>query len=80
MKKTKLKLFRGLNNDIALRIYAVILAIIIWFVMSVTLYPTVYKTIRNVPVTIDTTGTNAADYMLKPINAKNNSKHKRHEI
>ena len=36
--------------------------------MSVTLYPTVYKTIRNVPVTIDTTGTNAADYMLKPIN------------
>ena len=58
MKKTKLKLFRGLNNDIALRIYAVILAIIIWFVMSVTLYPTVYKTIRNVPVTIRITSYN----------------------
>lgn len=65
--KTKFKLLRGLDNDIMLRIYAIILAILIWFIMSITQYPTVSKTIDNVSVTIPTQGTIASDYSLSPV-------------
>jgi len=70
MKKIKLKFLRAPENDIALRIYAVILAILIWFVMSITLYPTIYRTIENVPVSIDIKGTIAEDYSLSAANFK----------
>lgn len=39
--------------------------------MSITLYPTITKTISNIPLMeIDTTGTSAQDYQLTPINLK----------
>lgn len=71
MKNKKLRSILGLDNDIVLRIYSILLAILIWFIMSVTLYPTIEKTIDNVPVEITIEGTNAEAYHLEPINFKN---------
>ncbi len=68
MKMPKIKFLSGKNYDFVLRIYAVVLAILIWFILSITLYPTITRTISNVPVTIKTEGTIAADYLLSPVN------------
>ena len=65
----KLRFLRNTTNDIFLRIYAIILAILIWFIISVTLYPTITRTINNVTVApIITTGTVAEDFGLSPVN------------
>lgn len=70
MNKKKLIHFSGLDNDIVLRIYAVILAIAIWFIMSITLFPTITVTIKNIPITIPTQNSTAASYNLEPISFK----------
>ena len=68
MKFKKIKLLTHATNDILLRIYAVVLAILIWFIISVTMYPTVTRTINNVPVVpIVTKGTAAEDFGLSPV-------------
>lgn len=69
MNFKKLRFLRNTTNDIFLRIYAIILAILIWFIISVTLYPTITRTINNVTVApIITTGTVAEDFGLSPVN------------
>lgn len=69
MKLKKIKFLTNTTNDIVLKIYAVVLAVLIWFIISVTLYPTVTRTINNVPVVpIVTKGTAAEDFGLRPVN------------
>lgn len=69
MNFKKLRFLRNTTNDIFLRIYAIILAILIWFIISVTLYPSITRTISNVTVApVVTTGTVAEDFGLSPVN------------
>ena len=64
----KLKFLKAPTNDFFLRIYAVILAVLIWFVISITLYPTITKTVNNISVSeIVTDGTIAMDYNLTAV-------------
>ena len=67
-KKDKSKKKRG--ADFGLKILAVILAVIVWFVLSITQYPIINKTITNVQVTFSTAGTKAEEKGLSPINYK----------
>lgn len=72
MKKNKKKQKASFDNDFLLRIYAIIGAVIIWFIMSITLYSSLNKTIRDVPVEIDEKGiAYAAQYGLESIDFKN---------
>ena len=48
-------------------IISVLLALILWFVISITIYPTTPKTINNVPLSIDITGTSAESNGLSVI-------------
>ena len=59
-----------LGSDLGQRILAVILAIIIWMILSITQYPTISKTISNVPVDITLTGTIAEEKGLSALNFK----------
>lgn len=66
--KKKLIIFRTPTNDFFLRIYAIVLAILIWFIMSITLYPTITKTIDNVVLQpIVTKDTSAEQNLLSPV-------------
>ncbi len=48
-----------LTSRFALMIFSILSAILIWFVVSVNVYPTTPRTIYNVPVVIDLEGTSA---------------------
>ncbi len=85
MKMKLPKLFSKKSNDFILRIYAVVLAVLIWFIMSITLFPEMYKTIENVPVSISISGTDAERNGFSPINFSGTTvdvqiKGKRYEI
>ena len=56
------------SADFGLRILAVVCAVIIWFALSITQYPTISKTINNVHVTFPTDGTVAAEKGLSALN------------
>jgi len=64
-----LKLFRALRAGLAkkaqanlsLAIYSVLIAILAWFVISMTFYPSVPKTIKNVELSLDISGSSAAE-------------------
>lgn len=60
-------LFSGLKNNLSLAIYSVIIAILAWFVISMTMYPSIPKTIENIPIDLDISGTSAADNGLSVI-------------
>lgn len=60
------------ESDFVLRILAVVIAIIIWVVLSITQYPTTTIQIANVPVVFALDGTKANDKSLSPINLPNN--------
>lgn len=51
--------------DFGLRILAIIIAIIIWFILSITEYPTINKTITNVPVVFSTENNAASEKGLQ---------------
>ena len=51
---------RMFNNRMATMIFSVVIAVILWFVISITIYPTTPVTLNNVPLTVDLTGTAAA--------------------
>ena len=57
-------------SDFVLKITAVIIAIIIWFALSITQYPTVNKTITNVPVDFSMHGTTAETKGLSALGYK----------
>ena len=54
--------------DFGLRIVAVIAAIIVWFILSITQYPTINRKISDVPVTISLDGTIAKEKGLSALN------------
>lgn len=66
-KKIKSKLVKGAQNNLSLAIYSLIIAILLWFVISMTFYPSVPKTIENVELSLDLSGTSASDMGLTVI-------------
>ncbi|WP_295210351.1 CdaR family protein [Ruminococcus sp.] len=68
VKKTKKERKHG--ADFGLRILSIIIAVIIWFALSITQYPTINKTITNVPVVFSLDGTAAQDKGLSALNYK----------
>lgn len=69
-KMNKEKNPRGQISDFVLRILAVVIAVIIWFALSITQYPTVNKTIINVPVDFSMSGTTAESKGLNALGYK----------
>lgn len=65
MEKVDKKKTSWFSSDLSLRIIAVIIAIIIWLFLSITEYPTINKTITNVPVVFSTDGTAAEEKGLQ---------------
>lgn len=57
------------SADFGLRILSIILAVIIWFVLSITQYPTINKTITGVPVVFTIDGTAAQEKGLSVIDS-----------
>lgn len=59
----KLKSFhpimRMFDNRLATMIFSVVIAVIIWFVISITIYPTTPVTVNNIPLVVDLKGTAA---------------------
>ena len=53
----KNKINNLLRHDTSVKIISIILAIIIWFVISIGEYPTIKKMLYNVPILINTEGT-----------------------
>lgn len=66
-KNIKAKIQNSFRNNLSLVIYSVIIAIIAWFAISMSLYPSTKTTISHIPVIIDLTGTDAADSELSVI-------------
>ena len=70
MEKMKEKRTSLLATDLGLRIEAIIIAVIIWLFLSITEYPTINKTITNVPVVFSMDGTLASEKGLQPTGYK----------
>lgn len=66
-RNVKNNLLKSFRNNLSLAIYSVIIAIIAWVIISTTLYPSVPKTIENIPLDVDITGTSAAENGLSII-------------
>lgn len=69
LKNIKNHLLNSFNNNTAMIIYSIIIAILVWFVISITIYPTTPKTLSNIPLEIDITGTSAEENDLSVISA-----------
>ncbi|MBQ8296827.1 MAG: hypothetical protein IJX77_03490 [Ruminococcus sp.] len=57
----------GFKKNLSLAIYSLIAAILAWFVISMTVYPSIPKTIENIPVELDISGTAASENGLSLI-------------
>ena len=66
-KKLFENLKQALMRDRSLMVISLLIAIVIWIVVSITVYPTTDKTIYNVPVKIDLDGTYAQSQNLEVI-------------
>ncbi len=72
-KKTRKKKKRSLRDsgtDLSLRILALLIAIISWFVLSITQYPTVTRTVTGVHVDFNMEGSKAQEKGLDALNYK----------
>ncbi|NLK70670.1 MAG: hypothetical protein GX286_04435 [Clostridiales bacterium] len=58
---------RSIRHDGTIVIYSLIIAILLWFIVSIKIYPETPKMIRDVPITIDLTGTTAAENNLEVV-------------
>lgn len=56
--------------DFALRIVAVFAAILVWFILSITQYPTITRTINSIPVNLSLEDTIAKEKGLSALNFK----------
>ena len=68
LKKIKSTFAQKAQTNISLAIYSVLIAILAWFVISMTFYPSVPKTIKNVKLSLDISGTSASENGLSIIN------------
>ena len=55
------KIVDGLANNTSLAILSLLIALIVWFMISMSLNPSEPKTLDKIPLSIDTTGTSVAD-------------------
>ncbi len=67
-KEKTVKKVRKHGSDFVLRIVSIIFAVIIWFAMSITQYPTINRTFTKVPVTFSLEGTQAKEKGLSVLN------------
>lgn len=67
MEKRKVRKFKSLNSDFMLKIYSCVLAVIIWFILAITMYPTIDNTVTDIPVVINLAGSFAETEGLSPI-------------
>jgi len=51
------KIVDGLANNTSLAILSLLIALIVWFMISMSLNPSEPKTLDKIPLSIDTTGT-----------------------
>lgn len=66
-KNIKNHLVNGLKKNLSLAIISLITAIIAWLVISLTIYPSIPKTIYDIPIDTDISGTAAAENGLSLI-------------
>ncbi|MBQ8965317.1 CdaR family protein [Ruminococcus sp.] len=66
----RIKLIKDKGTDFSLRILAFIIAVISWFIMSITQFPTINKTIIGVHVDFNMDGTVAEEKGLAALNYK----------
>ena len=55
------------KGNLPMIILSLLLAILIWLVVAMTLYPSIPKTIENIPLSVDIAGSPAADSGLSVI-------------
>lgn len=67
LKKIKNGIIRSFNNSTTVVIVSFVLAIMLWFVISISIYPTTPKTFSNIELDIDITGTSAEENDLSVI-------------
>lgn len=61
LTRLKKNFSKSVQSDFSMRIYAVILAVIAWFIISVALYPEISVTVKNIPLKIDLGGSVAGE-------------------
>lgn len=61
LKSIKKRNMSDAKSNVLTIIFAFVLAIAAWFVVSMTLYPSVSKTIESIPLTLDLSGSTAAE-------------------
>lgn len=69
LKHLKNRILKSFNNNTVIILYSIVIAVLIWFVISITIYPTTPKTLSDIPVEVDITGTSAEDYGLSVISS-----------
>lgn len=67
MEERKVKKSTKHKNEMALRIGSVVLAVVIWIILSITMFPTISTSVYEVPVKIDLTGTFAEENGLSVV-------------
>ena len=67
MKFLKSKLEKIMTNNFLIAIYAFLIAIVAWFVISITIYPSTPKTYNNIPIDLDISQTAADENGLSVI-------------
>lgn len=65
--RIKSRFINSLKKNLSLAIYSIVIAIIAWFIISMTVYPSIPKTILNIPVDTDISGTAASENGLSLI-------------
>ena len=63
----KRKFLRSITNNLSIAIFSFIIAIIAWFVISITIYPSTPKTINNINLSLDISQTSADENGLEVI-------------
>lgn len=69
ISKLRKKIHTSLATNLALIIYSVLIAIVLWFFISITIYPTTPKTFTDIPIEVDITGTSAEENGLSVISS-----------
>ncbi len=68
LSNVKSHFMNGIQNNTSLAVLSLIIAVIVWFAISMTQYPSVPKTIDGVKLSLDTAGTSVAENNLSVIN------------
>ncbi len=58
---------RIFEKDFSLKIFSILCAVVIWFIVSISVYPTIDQVVYNVPVTVEMQGTYAEAHNYKVI-------------